>query len=61
VDPDPGGPKMCGSGFETLVFEPPGFASGSVGHKYGGSVTFHHQAKIVRKTNLDFYCFVNSS
>ncbi len=46
------------------VFWPPGFASGSVSHKYGsgygsGSGSFHHQAKIVRK-NLDFFCCVTS-
>jgi hypothetical protein len=56
-----GRPKNVWIRIRNTGFEPPGFASGSVGPKYGGSVTFHHQAKIVRKTNLDFYCFVNSS
>ena len=33
------------------VFGPPGSATGSVSHKYGSdSGSFHHQAKIVRKT-----------
>jgi hypothetical protein len=31
------------------IFGPPGSASGSVSHKYG-SGSFHHQAKLVRKT-----------
>jgi hypothetical protein len=36
---------------DPFVFGPPGSASGSVSHKYGsGSGSFHHQAKIVRKT-----------
>jgi hypothetical protein len=38
---------------DPCVFGPPGSASGSVSHKYGsgsGSGSFHHQAKIVRKT-----------
>jgi hypothetical protein len=34
-----------------LQYGPPGSASGSVSHKYGsGSGSFHHQAKIVKKT-----------
>jgi hypothetical protein len=38
---------------DQYVFGPPGFASVSVGHKYGsGYGSFHHQAKIERKTLL---------
>ncbi len=38
-------------GSDLYVFGPAGSASGSVGHKYGSvSGSFHHQAKIVRKT-----------
>ncbi len=34
-----------------ILFGPSGSASGSVSHKYGsGSGSYHHQAKIVRKT-----------
>ncbi len=41
VDPDP---------YDPYVFVPPG-SPGSVSHKNGsGSGSFHHQAKIVRKT-----------
>ncbi len=50
--PDPG------SGSATLVFGPPGF--GSVRQSYG-SGSFHHQAKIVRKTwisTVDFCLFM---
>jgi hypothetical protein len=58
MDPDPelGGPKTCGSGSGTLVFELPG--SGSISQMYG-SGSFYHQAKKVRK-NLDSYFFVTS-
>jgi hypothetical protein len=43
-----------------MVFCAPGSASGSVSHKYGsGSGSFHHQAKIVRKTMIR-YCFVTT-
>ncbi len=39
--------QCCGSG--SVCFGPPGSASRSVSHKYG-SGSFHHPAKIVRKT-----------
>jgi hypothetical protein len=48
---------------DPYVFGPPG--SGSVSHKYGsGSGSFHHQAKIVRKTLIStvlslFYDFLS--
>jgi hypothetical protein len=45
--------KIVYFSIETSVADPdpPGSASGSGSHKYGsGSVTFHHQAKIVGKT-----------
>ncbi len=46
---------------DRYVFGPPGSASGSFSHKYGsgsgyGSGSFHHQAKIVRKTLILLFC-----
>jgi hypothetical protein len=44
---------------DLYVFGPPG--SGSVSHKYGsssGSRSFHHQAKIVRKTLISSVLFL---
>jgi hypothetical protein len=49
---------------DPYVFGPPGSASGFISHKYGsgsrsGSGSFHHQAKIVRKTRfLLFFDFL---
>jgi hypothetical protein len=46
MDPDSGGPKTCGS---------VGSGSASGCHKYG-SRSFHHQAKVVRKTWFLLFC-----
>ncbi len=47
ADPDP------------YVLGPPCSASGSVSHKYGsGSRSFHHQAKIVRKTLMSTFLWL---
>ncbi len=47
---------------DPYVFGPPGSTSGSISQRYG-SWSFYHQAKIVRKKNIDWfdsYCFVTS-
>ncbi len=52
VDPDPYPDQ------DPYVFGPPGSASGSVSHKYGSSSgSFHHQAKIIRKTWTSWLLF----
>ena len=52
--------RQCSrSGFGSTGFGPSGSGSGSISQRHG-SGSFYHQAKLVRKTTLDSYCYMTS-